>query len=129
MNYAPKTYALAFCGAIDGAKNNADRDKCIKNLLELIKANRDQKKLKNILFSVKKITVKKNNGRLLLIESARQNSHASEKIIGSLARPEDIVESKINKDLIAGIKIIINDELLLDGSFSTKIKKILCLTK
>lgn len=129
MNYNPKTYAVAFCEAIDDAKNNADIDKCVKNLLILIKANRDQKKLKDILFVVKKIIVQKKGGRMLLIESARPKSEVAEKIIKSLIKPTDIVENKINKSLIAGIKINIDDELLLDGSFSTKIKKILCLTK
>ncbi len=129
MNYSPKTYALAFCEAADTAKNNADEDKCVKNFLALIEANRDQKKLRDILFFVKKIIVKKNKGRLLLIESARPQGTATEKIIKSLIKTTDIVENKINKNLIAGIKININDEFLLDGSFSTKIKKILCLTK
>lgn len=127
MNYAPKTYALAFCEAIEAAKNSAEKDKRLKNLLAIVKSNRDQKKLKDVLFFVKKIMVKKNNGRLMLIESARSQSAASEKIIKSLIKSADIVENKINKSLIAGIKININDELLLDGSFSTKIKKILNL--
>lgn len=129
MNYAPKTYALAFCEAIETAKNSAEKNRRLKNLLAIVKSNRDQKKLKDVLFFVKKIMVKKNNGRLMLIESARSQSAVSEKIIKSLIKSVDIVENKINKSLIAGIKININDELLLDGSFSTKIKKILWLTK
>jgi F0F1-type ATP synthase delta subunit len=124
MNYTSKTYALAFCEVIGDVKNSADIDRYIKNLLFLIKANRDQKKTKDIFFIVEKLIIKKTGGRKLLIESARPLSSANEKIIKLLLRPADIVEKRINSELIAGIKININDELLLDGSFSTKIKKI-----
>ncbi|MDP2741283.1 MAG: F0F1 ATP synthase subunit delta [bacterium] len=127
MNYTPKIYAFAFCEATNNAKNNADIDRCIKNLLLLIKANRDQKKIKNILFDVEKLITQKMGGRLLSIESARELSPANEKMIKSLIKPTDIVEKRINSQLIAGVKININDELLLDGSFSTKIKNILNL--
>lgn len=123
MNYAPKTYALAFYEAISSAKNSAEADRCIKNFLILVKNNRNQKKIKDILFIIEKLIIKKEGGRKLLIESARPLSRANEKIIQSLLKPTDIVEKKINSDLIAGIKININDELLLDGSFATKIKK------
>lgn len=125
MNYAPKTYALAFCEAINGAINSADENKCIKNFLFLVKSNRDQKKIKDIVFIIEKLITRKTGGRKLLVESARPLSHANEKIIKSLVRPADIIEKKINSDLVAGIKININDELLLDGSFATKIRKIL----
>jgi len=127
MNYTPKIYAFAFYEATNNAKNNADIDRCIKNLLALIKANRDQKKLKNIFFAVEKLITRKMGGRLLSIESARELSPSNEKIIKSLIKPTDIVEKRINSQLIAGVRININDELLLDGSFSTKIKNILNL--
>lgn len=125
MNYSSKTYALAFYEVASSSKNNANLEKYIKNFLLLIKNNRDRKKIKDIIFNIEGLAVKKTGGRKLLIETARPLSSVNEKLIKSLAKSTDIVEIKINNDLVAGIKININDELLLDGSFATKIKKIL----
>lgn len=127
MNYSSKFYALALHEALNMTKTDSDIKKCINNFLFLIKKNRDQKKIKNIILALEKIIVKENGGRKILVESARPLNTINEKIVESLIKKTDIVEKKINSDLIAGIKININDELLLDGSFATKIKKILKL--
>lgn len=125
MNYTPKIYAKAFCDAVLKTKSHTDIDNCIKNLLALVKVNRDQKKLKDILLAVEKIISQKTSYRKLTIESARPLSETNEKIIKSLMGPTDRVEKKIDGQIIAGVKITINDELQFDGSFSTKIRNIL----
>lgn len=125
MNYTPKIYAKAFCESVILAKTGADMDKAVKNLLIQVKLNRDQKKLKYILSAAEKIIIQKKGGRKLTLETARPLNPGNKKIIDPLLKPSDIVEKKINKKLIAGIKININDEFLLDQSFATKIKKIL----
>jgi len=127
MNCNPKTYAIAFCEAAMNVKSKSDADRCVKNLLALVSANRDQKKLKDIFLAVEKIIRRKTGHRKFIIESARPLSHANEKTIKHLIKPADIVENKIDSRLIAGIKININDELQFDGSFATKIKSILNL--
>jgi len=127
MNYNPKIYAMAFCEAIASAKGAGDDGRCTKNLLALVKANRDQKKLKDIFLAVEKIISQKMGYRKITIESARQLSSANEKIIKAVIKQTDRVENKIDSNLIAGVKININDELQFDGSFATKIKNILSL--
>ena len=127
MNCNIKIYAIAFCEAAMSAKSKSDVDRCIKNLLVLVEANRDQKKLKDIFSSVEKIISRKTGHRKITIESARQLSHANEKRIKSLIKPTDRVEKKIDSRLIAGVKINIDDGFQLDGSFATKIKNILNL--
>ncbi|MBI2054261.1 MAG: F0F1 ATP synthase subunit delta [Candidatus Staskawiczbacteria bacterium] len=125
MNYTPKIYAKAFFEAAFSLKNGVDTDKLVKNLLIQVKLNRDQRKLKDILFAFEKMEIKKKGGRKLTIETARPLSSRNEKMVESLAKDNDIIERKINSRLVAGIKININDELLLDESFAAKIKKIL----
>jgi len=129
MNYKPKTYAMAFCEAIFNPEAKGDEDRYIKNFLALIKANRDQKKLKDIFVAVEKVISRKMGYRKIVIESARPLSLTNEKIIESLTKPTDKVEKKIDNRLIAGVRININDELQFDGSFAAKIKNILCLTR
>ncbi len=125
MNYSPKNYADAFCSAVLEAKSDAEKDKCIRNFLDLLKKNRDQRKVSDILSLAEKIIGQRTGARKVVVESARPLSTQNKKLVESMVKPIDHVEKKISKDLVAGIKVTINDELQLDGSFSKKIKNIL----
>lgn len=124
MNYSAKLYAKAFTETLL-EKDKILVDQKIKNFLELIKKNRDQRKLKEIIRLADKFINQRTGRRKLLIESARPLSPENEKIVNTIAKPSDSLEKKVNPDIIAGLKITINDELLLDGSFSKKLTKIL----
>ncbi len=86
MNYSPKIYAKSFYESVLSSKNP---DKCIKNLLLLVEKNRDQRKLRDILFSVENILSQKTKHRKVLIESARE---IPDKALRGVIRPADRVE-------------------------------------
>ncbi|MDO8503326.1 MAG: F0F1 ATP synthase subunit delta [bacterium] len=125
MGYSPKDYAQSFCDVILEIKNEGKINQCIKNFLDLIRKNRDQKKLKEIIDLAENTINQKTDRRKIIIESARELKGKNEKAINSFIKKTDKVEKKINPDLIAGIRITINNEFLIDGSFSNKIKKVL----
>jgi len=125
MNYNSRLYAKAFTEAVLEKKTAADVDKCIANFLGLIRKNRDQRKLKEIVFLADKMIGQKTGYKKLVVESARPLSKENEKLIGSFAKSKDHIERKINPSIVAGLKVIINDEMLLDMSFARRIKNIL----
>ena len=45
-------------------------------------------------------------------------------LLESLVKKGDIVQEKINKELIAGVKIIVNDEKQIDFSMQKKLQNI-----
>jgi F0F1-type ATP synthase delta subunit len=124
MNYSSKNYADAFCLAVLAVKTDEARDNCIKNFLDLLRKNRDHRKMNEIFSLAEKIISQKTGARKVVVESGRPLSAQNKKLIEGMIKPGDYVEKKINKDLVAGIKVTINDELQLDGSFSKKIKNI-----
>lgn len=124
MNYSPKNYSQALCDAVLSAKNGGEQDKFIRNFLDLLRKNRDQRKISDILALSEKIISHRTGVRKIVVESARPLSARNKKMIEDIINPGDNVERKVNKDLVAGIKITINDEMQLDGSFSKKIKNI-----
>lgn len=124
MNYSSKNYADAFCLAVLSAKNDAAQEKCIKNFLDLLKKNRDQRKSNEIFSLAEKIISQKTGARFVVVESARPLSPQNKKLLEGITKPGDHVERKVNKYLVAGVKITINNEMQLDGSFSKKIKNI-----
>ena len=62
----------------------------------------------------------KSGNKKIVLEMARQNKV----ILKSVIKKNDVVEEKINPELIAGIKIIIDNERQLDFSLKNKLDKI-----
>ncbi len=125
MNYSSRSYAQSFCEVALKEKTDSGIEKCIQNLLALVRQNRDQRKLSEIILLSEKIIGQKTGNRNLLIETARAISKENEGIISSFIKKTDMVKRKISPEIIGGIKVTIDDELQLDESFSKKIKNIL----
>lgn len=121
MKYKPKQYAAALAEAM--LKPGADGKKIADNFLEFLKRSGDMKKAKEIISLAENLFVKKTGRRKVVIETARKIKPEQKGLLASVAQKGDIVSEKINKDLIAGIKIIINDEQL-DMSMQRKIQNI-----
>jgi len=116
-----KIYAKALVGAILAKK--ADEKKIIDNFVKLLVKTGQEKKAKEILEAAENIFVKKTGRRKIVIETARALKPKQKELIESIMQKGDIVNKKINKDLIAGIKITVNDSQL-DMSMQHKINNI-----
>jgi F0F1-type ATP synthase delta subunit len=121
MKYSPQIYAKAFSNIV--IKSSAKRADLIKNFLNLVKKNNDQHLLKKIYEQVEKIIRKKSGKNKIILETAR-NIKNSSRIIKKIAKKSDIVEERNNPSLLAGIKIIVNDEMQFDGSMQNKINSL-----
>lgn len=107
--------------------------KKIEKFLAFLDKNGDMGKAKQILALAESLFIKKTGRRKVILETARKiKPKQKEELIGVLSRGAgsrmagqkgDIAEEKINPDLLAGIKIIINDEQL-DLSMQNKLNKL-----
>lgn len=121
MKYSPQIYAKAFSEII--MKPSVKKADLVKNFLRLIKKNNDEHLLKKIYELTEKMTRDKFGKRKVVVETARVIKGLNS-LIKKISQKGDIVEKKINSDLIAGIKIILNDEMQFDGSMARKVKKL-----
>jgi len=121
MKYSLQIYAKAFSGV--AAKPSAKSDVLVKNLLALIKKNNDPHLLKKIYARAEKLVREQIGKRKIVIETARPIENV-DKVIGKIIKKDDIFIEKINPDLIAGIKVVVNDEMQFDGSMQKKIKNL-----
>lgn len=122
MKYKPKLYAEALAGAL--LKKDIDGNKIADNFLRLLEKNGDMQKASQIVLLAKKLFIKKTGRRQLTIESARKIKAKQKELVDSILQKGDIIEEKINKDLLAGIKIIINGEKQFDASMQKKLNNI-----
>lgn len=112
MKYKPKQYAETLTEIMQEKKDGA---KLVSAFLAFVKKNGDEKKLKQILRLAESLYFKKTGHKKVVIETARKIN--TEKLEKEIVKAGDVSEKKINQDLIAGVKVIVNGERQLDYSF------------
>ena len=110
MKYAPSIYARAFW------ESKPDSRKFLK----AVGKNGDFARIDHIVAALENYTTKKNGGRVIHLEVARD-----QKLIEKFKfTAKDRVRVSINPSLVAGIKISIDGERELDMSLTRKLNKL-----
>lgn len=117
MKIKPKIYAVALAEAITSGK-----EKIASNFLNILEKNGDLKKAKEIIALAEKLFIKKTGGKKIILETAREVG--SEDLLKMISGKNDVVVNKINPEIIAGVKIVVDDEKQLDFSLQNKLNKI-----
>jgi len=120
MKYAPELYAEAFIQALDESAGHASRDALVASLLAVIEKNGDNARKVKILNAVRRAFIKKRGGREITIETARVQQHID---LGRYFTKEDEIETRVNPDLVAGLRITIDGERELDTSLHRKLSR------
>jgi F0F1-type ATP synthase delta subunit len=97
------------------------KDLLIVGLVKAIKENGDLNEAEKILESIEKRLLKVEGRKKIEIFSARPLTKETIEEIKKCFDSKDIFENKINQDLLAGIKIMINGNQVIDASLRKKI--------
>ncbi len=127
MKYPAHIYAKALSEVIgDTSKKTTEKEAAaiVKNFLELVRRNGDESHLRKILEEAARFARGKAGIRKVSVESARALNAAQEKEVKTFLTAGDVVERTIDPALIAGIRIIVNDEMQFDGSLRGKLDKV-----
>src|SRR3989338_10288687 len=120
MKYKSQTYAVSLANAI--SEGNVDDKKIVANFLVLLQKNQDIKKAKEIISLTERILLARAGNKKVILEKAR--NVFTDTFIKKFTRKGDEVEEIINPNLIAGIKVIVDNEKQLDLSLSAKLENI-----
>ncbi len=120
MKYNVKDYAIALADVMLGPK--ISDKKIADNFFKVLEKNRQLKNAKKIVELAQKYYLEKKGNKSVLLETARKTDVKS--VLKSILKNGDAVEEKINPELIAGIKVIINNEKQLDFSLHKKLQEI-----
>lgn len=123
MKYTPEHYAKALAAAITDPKAKSDA-LMAKNFLALVRNNGDEGYLPKIVEEAARLVRRTSGIRKVTVESARTLKPAQEKQIGRFLQSGDVVERKIDPALIAGIRIVVNDEMQFDGTMKHKLDRL-----
>lgn len=124
MKYQPKIYAAALADIAGGKISPETERAVVKKFLELVRKNGDESSLPKIVAVAEKMIRARNGVRKIVLESARPVSPVQKKSLLKMAQDKDLVEEKINPDLIAGVKVTVDEERQLDFSLRRKIDRL-----
>lgn len=123
MKYSTHTYAKALAEVITEAKG-AEAEQFAQNFIALIKKNGDEAHARKILEEAARMLRGKRGIRKVTFETARPLGAKQKQILASFAKPGDVIEEEIDPALIAGVRIIVDDEKQFDESLRGKLDKL-----
>ena len=118
MKYSINNYVDALIETLAVSEKN---DEVISNLFKLLKKSGDIRHSKKIIEAVHKKLVNSEGGKWITIETAR-NSASTDELRNKFSE-KDYVELKINPELVAGVRITLNEEQELNNSMNKKLKR------
>lgn len=123
MKYPATIYAKALVEVLaDAGKAGVkDEPRFAENFLALVRRNGDEMHLRKILDDASRFARGKSGVRKVTVESARALSPKQKDAVATFIKADDIVEERVDPELIAGIRIILDDELQFDGSLKKKL--------
>jgi len=118
-----KIYAKALAEIILKKITPAEEKKITDNFLKLLVKNGKENKGVQIIALTRELLLKQGGNKKIILETARKMTQSQKDLLKSVAKEGDVVQEKINPELIAGIKIIINNERQFDASMLRKIQQ------
>ena len=113
---SPQTYARAFVEALDHSP--AHHTQIIKNFIEEVRRNGHWPRRHQIAAECERAWRQRHNQPLLVVESARAlNAAQKAHLEKSLGKKHDI-EERVRPELIAGVRLTLDDEMQLDHSLA-----------
>jgi len=119
-----KLYAKALAEVVSKKMSPAEEKKITDNFLKILIKTEQEGKAEDILNLAEDLILQKQGKRKITFETARKITANQKKLLESFTNKGDIVKEKINPELIAGIKIIINDSQQFDTSMQSKLSKL-----
>jgi len=119
-----KLYAKVLAEILLKKVSDADGKKITNNFVKLLVATGYERKAKEILDMCEDIIFAGQGKKKITFETARKTTAGQKKLLEKILNEGDVAKEKINPELIAGIKIIINDSQQFDASMQSKLQNI-----
>ena len=121
-----KLYAKALAEILSARKEISapDKKKIVNNFVKLLIDTECESKSKEILELAEDLILAEQGKSKITFETARELTPSQKKMLDSFVKKGDVVKEKINPELIAGVRIIINDSKQFDASMQSKLQKL-----
>ena len=115
MNYTPRHYALALHHALAGASGE-NRKKMLERFFRILRTRNLLSRLPRILSHYERYDLARTGMRKVVVESAAPLSPEARREIKKTFGVRAAMREALNPSLMAGVAILIDDEILIDAS-------------
>lgn len=123
MKYISSQYARSLLSALKNKSEN-EQKKIIHNFLCILRKNRDWHERGRIFRETEKQFLKESGIKKVSIETSSTISKEMKKEIENIFGKKIFLRERVKSDLCAGIRIEINDEILIDATAKSRLKKL-----
>jgi len=123
MKLTNTLYAKTLHEALAG-KTAGERKEIFKRFLYVLRKNKDLNRLGMIIKETEKEGLRRTGLSKLEIETPAQITPAIKQELASIFNNKMLLEERTSPGLLAGIRIIVDDELLIDATAKSRIDKI-----
>lgn len=123
MKYTPDLYAKAFLETVFVASEKKQRE-LLHRFLKIIKKNGDWPLIEKIFQKVSRAVVKARGGRIVILEAARRVPQQMLEKLQSSFSASDLILTQIRPELLAGVRVLIDEEEQLDVTLRQKLRKL-----
>lgn len=123
MKYRITQYAQALHAALKSAPASKQKE-IMRRFIILLGRHRMSGKSDLVVSAYEKIVLRESGMRKVKIESAAPVSGRLKKEIGGILGKQILIEERTSPELFAGIKILVDNELLIDASAKRQLERI-----
>ena len=122
MRYSIPQYAEALVEALED-KSGRERSEATRRFLFILRKNKDWAKLGRIVKEAEKQSLRKQGIKKVEVESAVPLSPTVKKEIEKILGKKIVLEEKVRPEVLAGIKILVDGEILIDASAERQLQR------
>lgn len=115
MRYKPRQYAEALADALVDTEPETVSVR-MKHFLALLVQHRMLGKAENIVRAAERLLARRQGANRIVLESAAPASEALRREVADIFAGKAWIEERVNPGLLAGVRILIDDETLVDAS-------------
>ncbi len=123
MRYSPELYAKAFLETVAVASGKKQPEMLFR-FVEVIRKNGDSPLIKKIFRQVQEAIIKKQGAKIITLEFAREIPKALVAKLRNYFSKKDHIKQVIREDLVAGVRVLVDNEKELDLTMRKKLKKL-----
>jgi len=123
MRYTTKQYATALFEALEGAIGMEERRACLQRFVDLLRARKNKSRMPYILAAVERIYCTKHRLHTVTAETVSGAPHSLKKNLEEMLGTSVALSERIDPSLVAGIKLYIDGDTLIDASASTMLRQ------
>lgn len=122
MKYRSAVIARAFVAALPLYRRREHA--LLRRFAVFLRKRRLMRQARDILRYVERLLLKERGGRKIVIETAAPLDRAMRALLRRSFKKEDEIEERVVLRLIAGARITMDEEMVIDGTVERKLKKL-----